>query len=140
MARRSRSRFGIQFNGFEELMEQFDKLDGDLKEVTEECLKKAHEIVTPNVQADMNKHNRTGTTKRSIATDSTVKWEGTKATIKVGFKFPEGLSSVFLMYGTPRMQKDQKLYNDIYGGRTKNQIARAQREILENAIQNRLGG
>ena len=138
MARRSR--FGIQFEGFSELMEQYDKLGGDLKGVANDCLIKAREIVTPKLQQDMQKHKRTGKTAAAIRSNTTPQWDGDKGTIKVGFEFPEGLTSIFLMYGTPRTKPDKKLYNDIYGGKTKREIKEAQEQILKNAIQRRLGG
>lgn len=137
----AKSKFGIQFEGFTELMENLDKLGGDLKEVTEDCLKTAHSIVTPKIKNDMTRHNRTGDTRKSIKDIANVKWEGNTASIDVGFKISQGgLPSIFLMYGTPRTKKDTKLYNDIYGSAVKRQIAEKQEEILQEAIQKRLGG
>lgn len=137
----AKSKFGIQFDGFAELMEQYDKLDGDLREVTADCLKAAHDIVTPKISADIVKHHRTGLTEKSIEKNSRVNWDGETASIDVGFNLKNGgMPSIFLMYGTPRMKKDTKLYNDIYGSAVKKQIAERQEEILMNAIQKRLGG
>lgn len=135
------NKFGIQFDGFTELMENLDRLGGDLKKVGEECLTVAHKVVTPKIKADINRHKRTGATEKSIKTNVQVKWEGTTASVDVGFKIGEGgLPSIFLMYGTPRMKKDTKLYNDIYGSAVRKEIAAKQEEILQNAIAQRLGG
>lgn len=143
MARRSR--FGMQFEGFTDLTEQYDRLGGDLKGIVNECLIKARDIVTPKLQQDMRKHKRSGRTEAAIITNSTPKWEGDKGSIDVGFEFPEGLPSIFLMYGTkvngtPRVKPYKKLYNDIYGGKTKREIKEAQEQILKDAIRQRLGG
>lgn len=135
-----KSKFGIQFDGFTELMERLDKLNGDLRNVTEECLIAAHDIVTPKLKADISRHHRTGHTEQQIKSDKKVKWDGMTASIDVGFKLPEGLASIFLMYGTPRMKKDTKLYNDIYGNAVKKEIAAKQEEILKSEIAKRLGG
>ena len=51
----AKSKFGIQFEGFSELMEELDKLGGELEEVAEECLIAAHEEVTPLIKADIAK-------------------------------------------------------------------------------------
>lgn len=137
----AKNKFGIQFDGFNELMEDLDRLGGDLKNVVEECLKVPNKIITPKLHADMKKHKRSGATEKSIVDNSRVKWEGTTASVDVGFKISNGgLPSIFLMYGTPRMKKDTKLYNDIYGSQIKKSIAAEQEKILKNAIQKRLGG
>ena len=136
-----KTKFGIQFEGFNELLSNFDKLGGDLKDVTTKCLEAAHSIVTPKLHEDMARHHRTGKTEESIVDVANVKWEGTTASVDVGFDLKKGgMPSIFLMYGTPRMPKDTKLYNDIYGSAVKKQIAQTQEEILQSAIQKRLGG
>ena len=136
----ARNRFGIDFSGFAEMMEDLDRLGGDLKKTAKDCLEVAHETVTPRVKADMTRHKRTGRTERSIYENKNVEWEGNAASIAVGFTFQEGLASVFLMYGTPRMKKDRKLYNDIYGRAVQKKIEEEQAKIVERAISERLGG
>ena len=136
----ARKRFGIQFEGFEELIEAYDKLGGDLKKVASDCLDEATKLVHPELKKQMEKHKRTGTTENSIK-DGKVEWEGTTGSIPVGFDLKYGgMPSIYLMYGTPRMQKDTKLYNAIYGASTQKKVSEAQREILEKAIKKRLGG
>ena len=61
-----KSKFGIQLEGFDELMAKLDGLEGDLKKVTEECLEVAHEIITPKLHQAMTKHKQTGDTEKSI--------------------------------------------------------------------------
>lgn len=136
-----KSKWGIQFDGFAEYMAKLDELDADLKAITTKCLEVAHEHITPNIQADIQKHKRTGNTAKSIIEEKHVEWDGTVASIKVGFNLKTGgMPSIFLMYGTPRTKKDTKLYNDIYGGATKKKIAEMQQQILNNAIAEKLGG
>lgn len=136
-----KKRFGVTFDGFDELMANLDALQGDLKKVTNECLEVAPEIITPKLHQAMTKHKQTGQTEKSIVEHSPVKWEGMTASIEVGFKIRNGgLPSIFLMYGTPRMKKDTKLYNAVYGKKTRDEIAKKQQDILEKAIKNRMGG
>ncbi len=141
MRKLARKKTGILFRGFEEYMEKLDGLAGDLKGVTEEALKESERLITPKLHDDMKRHKRTGRTENSIDDNAKVNWEGTQGTIKIGFNLAEGgLASIFLMYGTPRTGKDQKLYNDIYGSKTRKEIAKKQEEIFFRAIKKRMEG
>lgn len=136
----AKNKIGLKFKGFEEMIADLEALNGDVKQAVEGSLRVAHDTVTPKLLADMRKHKRTGNTAQEIVKKSKVKWDGTAATIKVGFQFPEGLPSVFLMYGTPRVPKDQQLYNDVYGSAVKREIAKKQKKIFEGMIRKRMGG
>lgn len=79
----------------------------------------------------MKRHHQTGGTESSIQKSSKVGWDGETASVNVGFKISEGgLPSIFLMYGTPRQKKDTKLYNDLYGTKTKKQLIEIQKNII----------
>lgn len=134
-------KIGLQFEGWDTLFEKLDELEGDVQSIAEKALETAQSHIAPKLQKDMAKHHRTGRTEASIISGEKARWSGTTAEIDVGFRIRDGgLASVFLMYGTPRMKKDQKLYNDIYGAKTRKEIAAQQQEILTNAIKERLGG
>lgn len=137
----AKNKISLEFKAFEEYAEKLDKLGGDLKAVTEKALQNSHDFIMPKLHRDMNKHHRTGRTEKSIVDDAKVEWEGTTASIRIGFKISDGgLPSIFLMYGTPRMQKDQQLYDDVYGKRTKKQIAELQEKTFARAIKKVMGG
>lgn len=143
----AKNRISLSFKGFEELAEKLDKAGGDLKKVTEKALITSKKIVEQNLKDTVNDSNfpahgkySTGLTEKSIDTSETVEWNGTKATIKVGFDFKiSGLRTIFLMYGTPRMNKSQKIYNAVYGAKTKKQIAEAQEKIFREEINKIMG-
>ena len=135
----ARNKLIVDFSNFLEYAEKLDKLGGDLKATAEKALRESKDYVTENIEADMKKHNRTGRTEASIKDDSKVTWEGTTASIDVGFDIKHGgLASIFLMYGTPRMPKDQNLYNDFYGAKTRRKIKEMQEKIFEKAIKKRM--
>ena len=137
----AKNKIGLNFKGFEEYAERLDKLGGDIKKATEKALQATHDHITPKLAADIKKHHLTGATERSLNKDAKVMWSGSTAEIKVGFKISQGgLPSIFLMYGTPRMKKDQQLYNDIFGNTTKKEIAEIQREIFMEEIKKTMGG
>lgn len=137
----AKNKISLEFKAFEEYAEKFDKLGGDLKAVTEKALQNSHDFIMPKLHRDMSRHRRSGETEKSIVDDAKVEWEGTTASIRIGFKISDGgLPSIFLMYGTPRMQKDQQLYDDVYGKRTKKQIAELQEKTFARAIKKIMGG
>lgn len=136
-----KNKIGLQFEGFDELAAQIEQLGGDLRSATENALKASKQAVTPGIDQAINKHRLTGDTERSLDKKIRVEWEGTTASIDIGFHISQGgLPSVFLMYGTPRVKKDTKLYNSIYGSKVKKQIAEVQKEVFQKMIARRMGG
>lgn len=136
----AKNKLTVDFSNFLEYAEKLDQLGGDLRATAEEALQESKDYVTENIEADMKSHKRTGRTEASINEDSKVIWEGMTASIDVGFNIKHGgLASIFLMYGTPKMAKDQKLYNDVYGTGTKKKIKEMQEKIFQEAIKKRLG-
>lgn len=112
----------LEFTGFEEYAERLDKLGGDLKKTTEKALIETHKLLTPKVEEAFRKHDvkYSHDTMKSLKKDARVEWDGSVAAIGVGFKISEGgFPSIFIMYGTPRMQPDKKVYNSIYGNKKK---------------------
>lgn len=143
----SKNKITIDFKVFEKYAEELDKLGGDLRAVTEDILQESHDIVTTETERAMQKHNKSGKTERSILRNEKVKWEGNIASINVGFDIANGgLPSIFLMYGTPRhepnhpgTEKDQALYDAIYGTKIKRRLKQLADWKLQDAIQRRLG-
>ncbi len=146
---KNKMKFG--FKGFEEVFEKLDRLNADMKKITEEALEKSFEAVTPGIQAAIEPHHDSGQTEKSLVTTPEIKWDGTRGNVKVGFNIENGgLPSVFLMYGTPRhtaanqygksgktvsgVPQDTTLYNAIYGTTTKNKVKKIQKEIFEKAL------
>ena len=114
----------LKFEGnvFGELLEKLDGLGGDIEETIEECLEESAKIVQEKVEREIQKHRRTGDTERKMLKNEKVEKSGVIYTIRVGFDLPDGLASLFLMYGTPRSKPDRKLYNAIYGAKVKKEI------------------
>lgn len=136
----AKNKIGLQFDGFKELMSQLDKLGGDLKAPVEDALKVTQKHIADQAHAAMVKHHRTGDTEAAIVEDGLVTWEGSTASIGIGFDLANGgMPSVFLMYGTPTMPKDTELYNAVYGSKTRKEIAALQETKILDAIRKRMG-
>lgn len=132
----------------QELVEKFESLNGDLKATTTEALQKSKAKVTFNLLSATEKKNypakgkySTGKTRKSIDTSKTVTWEGTRGTISAGFDFEKGgMASIYLMYGTPRMKPVKKIYNAIYGTKTRKEITEIQKDVFAKAIKKKMEG
>jgi hypothetical protein len=142
-----RPRLSVDFEGFNEVMARLKSLEGDVKNVTEKALKETHRIVTANVEEAAQKANypahgkyATGRTAASIDRNAVIEWSGTQAKVPVGFNIKKGgLPSIFMMWGTPRYMKSQKIYDAFYGSKTLDEVHKAQQEIFYAEIA-KLGG
>lgn len=151
--------WGINFEGFTNLSERYQKLGGDLKKIADECLQFIPDAVNPGLKKAMAKHKRTGRTAGTLVEGQKPEWTGDTATIQVGFDISHGgLASVFLMYGTarhtpvnkygtpkkpgakenPGIKADKKLYNAIYGNAVQKEISQEQEKIYTQAVKERL--
>lgn len=132
----------IKFEGnvFAGMLEKLDKLGGDVDKAIEKSLEASAEIVQKGIEKEMEKHRRTGQTESKILKNEKVKKSGSIRVIRVGFELPNGLTSIFLMYGTPRIPPDKKLYNAIYGTKVKKEIREKQNEIINEAVKKRMEG
>lgn len=129
-------------------MAKLDKLGGTqaMKKGVEEALIESKKHVNPLIEQAMAKlpaggKYSSGDTKKSIDKDMSVEWQGMTASVKVGFDFSKsGLTSIFLMYGTPRMKPVSGLKNAIYGAKTQKELATIQEEALQKVIKEIMEG
>lgn len=134
------SKIQLEFDGFDRIVDRLTKLEGDVKNATERALTESHRIVTEKAESAIGPHKKTGRTESTLKRNAEVQWFGSMASVEVGFNVQEGgLASIFLMYGTPRVKKDQQLYNAFFGAKTKKQIMQAQEEIFMSEIE-KMGG
>lgn len=125
----------IEFEGFEELVAKLTQLEADVKGVTEKALRKTHKVITKKAETAIAPHKQSGDTERSLKRNAEIKWVGSEASVEVGFDISHGgLPSIFLMYGTPRMKKDQNLYNAFFGNKTKKEVTEIQEETFYDEL------
>ena len=138
----ARNKIGLQVKEIDAYMAKLDELGSGkaMKRGVEGALKASKQHVNPLIEKSManlpagGKYS-TGNTKESIDRDMSVEWSGMKASIKVGFDFSKsGVTSIFLMYGTPRMQPVRGLKNAVYGSKTQKELATIQEEALQKVI------
>lgn len=143
----AKNKIGLQVD-MERMIKSFDKAGVEVKKGTENILKASKKVVTDALVRDSVKANypakgkySTGRLAKSIDKDYSVKWAGLTAEVDVGYDFDKsGIESIVLMYGTPRMKKAQKLYNDIYGSKVKKEIAEIQQDTLNKILERTVSG
>lgn len=144
----ARKKIGLQFQGWEEYISKLDELGGSttVKKAVEDSLIESKKHVNPLIEASMVKlpaggRYSTGNTKKSIDEEMKVEWKGLTGEIKIGFDFSKsGVTSVFLMYGTPRMKPVAGLKNAIYGAKTQKEVAEIQEKIISEHIKKVMEG
>ena len=136
----------ILFDGFADLAADIDRSGADLHEAVDEALTKSVQYIQEQLAsaaapyaAKGLKGYATGAMYDNILNDQIVSWHGSIAEVGAGFNLSDGgWHSIFIMYGTPRMAKDQKVYNAIKGSKTKQEIAKIQQEVMKKYV--KLGG
>lgn len=135
----ARKRFTLDFKEMEEYIQKLESMGGDLKETFDKSLRATHALVTKRAHESIRPHKRSGRTEASILDEARVEWNGHIGSVDVGYDIKNGgLPSVFLMYGTPRMKKDPKMYNAIYGTATRKKVSEIQKTIFTKAINERM--
>lgn len=143
------TRMKLEFDGFRQLAERIDELDGRwaLVAAVDDALTATQQIVQENLITAAApyaigglKGYAKGEMYRSILKDKRVSWAGHIASVSVGFdlRTSGGKHSIFVMYGTEKMQKDTKIYNAILGRRTENAVHKKQEEVMRKYLQ--IGG
>lgn len=134
------SKLKLEFDGLDNVIQKLTKLGSNVKGTAEKALKESHKIVTDKAKKAIQPHHLTGATEKSIYSPPEVNWAGNIASVPVGFSIRNGgLAHIFLMYGTPRIKKDQKLYNAFFSKATKDEIKTIQEDIFYDELR-RLNG
>lgn len=145
-----RNRVVCDFAGFRDYMARLDELGDNaaMKQGVEAGLKASKQYVNTEIKKSVTKSNLPahgkyshGDTEQSIDKNFKVDWEGLTGITKVGFDFSKsGMTSIFLIYGTPKMQPVPGLYDAIYGRKTKSQIKKLQKEAIQKVIKRKMEG
>ena len=122
MAKKGTSKLlGLDYHDMEQMQKRFEKIGADIKPAAEKALKKSHDFVTRRLEEHTTdsfmpsggKYSK-GETKESIVKEDKVYWIGSNAYIPVGYDITKSMNSIFLMYGTPRMDPNKEIYKDAY--------------------------
>lgn len=139
--------FSVEFAGFDELNKKLIKLQADARAAAEEALKTTRDIVTAAAEVGLQhqylpaggKYDHNCRTASTFRRDYPVKWSGDEATILAGFESKNWPVSWYLIKGTPKMVKDQKLWDAFFGDQVRAEYLAAQKEIYEKLINEAMG-
>lgn len=137
----TKKKFGIEFEGFEELLQEFKELEVNVKPIAEKAMKATHAYITPKLHERMKKNympakgkymGKRSTPKEDsqIIDDVNIEWNGYQGSIDVGFSLDKGLTPIFLIYGTEKTDPATGLKSALYGKKTKDEIAKIQEDIF----------
>lgn len=140
---------GIEFDELLKLGAKLDELAGDdgIIRAVESAMKATDQYVTKEVEnaiasSKFNFDRGTGRTKKSLEKNIEVEWDGMTARVRDGFilkeggKPSDGMTSIYLMYGTPLIKPDTKLKNAVRGtGKHKKEIQKIQSETFQKVIE-----
>lgn len=102
---RKKSKCKVTFTGFEEILQDIEKLGGDMPQVIEKAVLKSGEIATQEYLKVVDKHRYSGITEESVVEDLKVENDGRKIVLKTGFDLKKGgLASIFLDRGVPTVK------------------------------------
>lgn len=117
-----RKNLNMALNGLEELAERLQDVGGDIKKTMSDVLEDFADEITTATEAAVQDVNLPakgeyshGSTDESIIRDAKPEWNGSVASIGVGFNKLKPGSGGWLITGTPRMKPDLELQK-IYGG------------------------
>ena len=142
----AKKKFKLEFDGLEEMLEQFEQLETNVKPIVEEALKASHAYVTPLIHERMNKKYMPAGGKymgkrtvakedKQIIDEPNIEWKGLIATIDVGFNLDDGIVPIFMIKGTKNMDPVKGLKNVMYGKKTENEIAKIQEDIFHRELE-----
>lgn len=161
------ARMEITFDGFNDLLKDIYNAGNSIKKAADEALEETQRMIQSELRNASSRYSAkgggkgyaTGRMYKQLIKDEKPKWDGTVATIHVGFSFkkPAALHSIFLMYGTPRhavknqygtpkrgkteangITQDKDLFDAIFGDKVKSKVQKKQEEVLRKYL--KIGG
>lgn len=113
----ARNTMQLDTSGFDRMIRELEQLGGNVERAVTEALQSAADRVHDDTVAALDKANlpaqgrySKGTTRKSVVEDPRVTWNGTVASVPIGFDFSKPGAGGYLITGTPRMRPDPELH------------------------------
>lgn len=146
------TKFGVTFKGLDDYIKKLEEVgDGKIvKETVEEAMKVSKRHVTEKLKKGISpsslpakgKYSNAPHVSSTLDTSDEVEWAMGVGEINVGFdlKKPAGLTSIFLMYGTPKHRPAKGLKAAVYGAATRREVIKLEEEAFNDAIKRIMEG
>lgn len=137
----------LKLDGFEELMKEIKKAEGNVEKATEKCLRKSADIMQDELKSQMQKANVPSELITAMPAPEIENDYGL-ITARVGYKKgpydPTNISDsykvVFLNYGTPNRKKHGKIVKRGFIQKAKNKARKPIQQQQENTLKEILKG
>lgn len=141
----TRNTLRLDTSGFSGLLRRLDELGGDVKQAVDDSLQQAGQQISKDTIKAIAKSNlpaqgkySKGFTKKSVIKDANVEWNGSIASIPVGFDFSKPGAGGYLITGTPKMKPDQELHRMYKGKKYMSQIQSGIEDVIGKRIVERM--
>lgn len=138
------AKMSLEFDGLKDLLYKIDEVEGELRPAVDDALTQVQNYVQDQTRQAAAKYAKggtrysTGKMKAAVKPDSGPEWAGSTASVGVGFDIRKpgggGMHSIWMMYGTPRIRPDTKLYGAVRGQKTKLRILRIMSDTLQKHV------
>lgn len=128
---RKKPKCTIIFNGADEIINDIERLGGDIPKAIEKAVTKSGELATQEYLNVIDKHRYSGLTESSVKKELNVKNDSKKIILQTGFDIENGgIASIWLDRGTP-VQKPVKFIQKIKRNKA---VKRAIEDTLEKEV------
>ena len=136
----------LQLKGFDSLLEEIQKAEGNINQVVTDCMQKEIDITKQCLVEECVKSNVPDSITREIKSDP-IKWENDRASSAVGWELDAydprkpsaGYKAVFLNYGTPKRSKHGKVKARGFILKAKKKAAKLAKKEHEESLNRILG-
>lgn len=142
-----RTTLNLDTKNIEQLILKLDELEGDVKSAVEDALTQVAETITEdtidavaNANLPAGGKYSDGDTEASIVKNPKVIWEGTKASVAVGFDYDKPGAGGYLITGTPKMKPDYELQKIYTGKKYMTNIRNDMEAVMQDYINEKMGG
>lgn len=140
------SKIRLQLKGFDSLLEEIQKAEGNINQVVNDCMQKEINITKQCLVEECVKSNVPDSITKEIMSEP-IKWENDRASSAVGWKLgaydknnpSAGYKAVFLNYGTPNRKKHGKVKAIGFIGKAKRKAAKLAKKEHEESLNRILG-
>ena len=113
----------LDTSGIDEMIRRLEAVGGDVQKAVADSMTQVGETISEDTLAALQDQylpaggayhrNKPHNTEESVIKDATVTWQGSMASMPIGFDFSKPGAGGFLITGTPKMRPDREL-NKMY--------------------------
>lgn len=142
-----RNTLKLDTTGFDTLIRKLESLGGDVQKAVTDAMTQVGETITEDTIAALadaylpaGGAYRTGATEESVVQNAPIAWNGSMASMPVGFDFAKPGAGGFLITGTPKMRPDKELHKMYKQKRYMAEIQNDMADVVMDYIRDKMEG